>query len=180
MFSADVHFQDGMVLHQFPEGYKAPELPFYCIKWAIMGSPGPVWERDVCWLEYADIIHDEAGNELGFGVVWITIQSSSCQFIAVKLQVRQSFIWALHRAVNPPHLQILRIDREGMKDDVIMHCWWHHLWKKYPIITNLWWHKMREKGVVGLVTFDLIGLLRTNHIISEITMVNIWYWNIWC
>ena len=35
----------------------------------IMGSPGPVWERDVCWLEYADIIHDEAGNELGFGVV---------------------------------------------------------------------------------------------------------------
>lgn len=64
----DVHFQDGMVLHQFPEGYKAPELPFYCIKWAIMGSPGPVWERDVCWLEYADIIHDEAGNELGFGV----------------------------------------------------------------------------------------------------------------
>lgn len=64
----DVHFQDGMVLHQFPAGYKAPEVPFYSIKWAVMGGPGPVWERDVCWLEYGDIIHDEAGNELGFGV----------------------------------------------------------------------------------------------------------------
>jgi len=34
-----------------------------------MGSPGPVWERDVCWLEYGDIFTDEAGNEVGFGVV---------------------------------------------------------------------------------------------------------------
>lgn len=61
-----------MVLHQFPAGYKAPELPFYSIKWAVMGGPAaaPVWDRDVCWLEYGDIIHDEAGNELGFGVVW--------------------------------------------------------------------------------------------------------------
>lgn len=34
-----------------------------------MGSPGPVWERDVCWLEYGDIFTDEVGNEVGFGVV---------------------------------------------------------------------------------------------------------------
>ena len=39
-----------------------------------------------------------------------------------------------------------------------------------PVITNLWWHKMREKDVVGIVTFDLIGLLPTNHIIAYITM----------
>ena len=30
--------------------------------------------------------------------------------------------------------------------------------------------KMREKDVVGIVTFDLIGLLPTNHIIAHITM----------
>lgn len=67
--STDVHFQDGLVLHQFPAGYKVPEVPFYAIKWAVMGSPGPVWERDVCWLEYGDIFTDEVGNEVGFGVV---------------------------------------------------------------------------------------------------------------
>ena len=30
---------------------------------------------------------------------------------------------------------------------------------------NLQWHKTREKDVVGIVTFDLIVLLPTNHII---------------
>ena len=30
--------------------------------------------------------------------------------------------------------------------------------------------KMREKDVVGIVTFDLIGLLLTNHIIAYITL----------
>ena len=39
-----------------------------------------------------------------------------------------------------------------------------------PVITNLWWHKMSEKDVVGIATFDLIGLLPTNHIIAYITM----------
>ena len=29
--------------------------------------------------------------------------------------------------------------------------------------------KMREKDVVGIVTFDIIGLLPTNHIIPYIT-----------
>ena len=61
------------------------------------------------------------------------------------------------RAVNPPRLQILR---EGMIDDVIMHGTWRHLCKK-----------TRENDVVGIVTFDLIGSLPTNHIIVYITML---------
>ena len=65
-----------------------------------------------------------------------------------------------HRAVNPPRLQILRIDGEGMIDDTIMQGTWCHLRKKKG-----------EKDVVGIVTFDLIGLLATNHIIAYITMV---------
>lgn len=36
-----------------------------------------------------------------------------------------------HRAVNPQHLQILRIDKEGMIDDIITHSKWHHLYNKY-------------------------------------------------
>ena len=63
------------------------------------------------------------------------------------------------RAVNHPCLQILRIDGEGMIDDVIIHGTWGHLWKKTC-----------KKDVVGIVTFDLIGLLPTNHIIAYITM----------
>ena len=38
--------------------------------------------------------------------------------------------------------------------------------KKYPLtlfVTNLRWHKMCKKDVVVIVTFDLIGLLPTNH-----------------
>ena len=35
------------------------------------------------------------------------------------------------------------------------------------IITNLEWHKTHKKDVVGIVTFDLIGLLPTNHIILQ-------------
>ena len=63
------------------------------------------------------------------------------------------------RTVNPPRLQILRIDGEAMIDDVIMHGTLRHLWKK-----------THEKDVVGIVTFDLTGLLTTNHIIAYITM----------
>ena len=62
------------MLHKFPTSCKADgdHLPFYSIKWAIMGTPvpSPIWDRDVCWLEYADIIHDNEGKEIGFGVVW--------------------------------------------------------------------------------------------------------------
>ena len=37
-----------------------------------------------------------------------------------------------------------------------------------PITTNLRWHETHEKDVVGIVTFDLIGLLPTNHIIIKL------------
>ena len=46
------------------------------------------------------------------------------------------------RVVNPVHLQILRIDREGIIDDVIMQETWRHFVKKAC-----------EKDVVGIVTF---------------------------
>ena len=35
-----------------------------------------------------------------------------------------------------------------------------------PIVTNLRSHKMCEKDVVGIVIFELTGLLFTNHIIT--------------
>ena len=35
--------------------------------------------------------------------------------------------------------------------------------------------KMREKDIVGIVTFDLIGLLATNQVISYISMA---YWSL--
>ena len=67
---SDPQFQDGLMLHQFPRGYKHPDVPFYSIKWAVMGAPNtPVWLRDALWLEYGDIIKDEDGKEVGFGVV---------------------------------------------------------------------------------------------------------------
>ena len=37
-------------------------------------------------------------------------------------------------------------------------------------------NKTHEKDVVGIVTFDLIGLVPTNHIIAYITVV---YWSLW-
>jgi hypothetical protein len=68
----DFHFQDGLLLHKFPTGYKHPNVPFYSIKWGIMGmQSGPLWLRDVCWLEYGDLMLDENGEQMGFGVVCI-------------------------------------------------------------------------------------------------------------
>ena len=70
-------------------------------------------------------------------------------------------------------------DREGLIDDVITYDTWRHLRKKYsltPIITNLRWHKTREKDVVGIITFKLIGFLPTNHIIAYITMTSRSLW----
>ena len=64
------------------------------------------------------------------------------------------------RAVNPPRLQILRIYAIGMINDVIMQM-------AHDVICG---EKTREKDVVGIVTFDLISLLPTNHIIAYITM----------
>ena len=51
-------------------------------------------------------------------------------------------------------------------DDVIMHSVWRHFF----------FLKKREKDVVRIVTFDLIGLLPTNHIIPYITMA---YGSLW-
>ena len=67
---------------------------------------------------------------------------------------------ATARAVIPPRLQILRIDGEGMINDVIMTT-------AHDVVCE---KKMREKDDVGIVTFDLIGLLPTNHIIAYITI----------
>ena len=39
----------------------------------------------------------------------------------------------MYSAVNPQHLQILRIDRQGMIDDIMTHSTWHHLCKKYSL-----------------------------------------------
>ena len=73
------------------------------------------------------------------------------------------------RAVNPPRLQILRIDGEWVIDDVIMQGTWHHFLKK---------RKTHKKDVLLIVTFDqkLIGLLPSNHITAYITMA---YRSLW-
>ena len=67
-------------------------------------------------------------------------------------------------AVNPPHLQILRTDGESIIDDIIMH-------GTYFICEK----KTREKDVVGIVTFDLMGSLPINHSITYITVA---YWRL--
>ena len=56
------------------------------------------------------------------------------------------------RAVNPPRLQPLKIDGESVIDGFIMQVTWRHFLGK-----------TREKDVVLIVTFDLIGLLSTSH-----------------
>ena len=65
---------------------------------------------------------------------------------------------------------MLRIDREEMIDDVKTHSAWRQLGKTRDlgtrlIVTHSRWHKACENDDVGIVTFDLIGLLPTNHII---------------
>ena len=52
-------------------------------------------------------------------------------------------LWVVYMAVNPLSLQILRMSR-----DVIIH----------------------KKDVVGIVTFDQIGLLATNQVTAHISM----------
>ena len=67
-----------------------------------------------------------------------------------------TFVYIHMRGCQPP----TSIDGEWVIDDVIMEATWRHFWGK----------KRREKDVVLIVTFDLIGLLPTNHIIAYITM----------
>ena len=79
-----------------------------------------------------------------------------------------------HRAVNSPSLQILRIDGEGTIGDVIMHGTARHFWKKKKTRAK---KMLLEFDVVGIfVTFNLTGLLPSNHIIAYITMV---YRSLW-
>ena len=43
--------------------------------------------------------------------------------------------------------------------------WYRFLLIDYSgLAANLRWHKMHEKDVLGIVTFDLIGVLPTNHV----------------
>lgn len=108
----DAHFQDGLVLHQFPANYKAPQVPFYSIKWAVMGSPGPVWFRDVCWLEYGDIIIDETGNELGFGV-GSSITRPECptleNYKLVRAEILSTGYVFKHRVDDPGYMDIIYV-----------------------------------------------------------------------
>ena len=70
----------------------------------------------------------------------------------------------MFRAVNPPGLQIVRIDRTGMMNDIIIQLKAHNvICAKIPFDSHR--HKTCEKDVVGIVTFDLNGLLPSNHII---------------
>ena len=68
------------------------------------------------------------------------------------------------RAVNPPGLQIVGIDRAGMMNDVIIQLKAHNvICAKIPFDSHR--HKTCEQDVVGIVTFDLNGLLPSDHII---------------
>ena len=58
------------------------------------------------------------------------------------------------RAVNPRHLQIFRVDREGIIDDIIMHELING--QKTLVDSDCLEYLCRtlEKDVVGIVTFD--------------------------
>ena len=88
------------------------------------------------------------------------------------------YVWVCRtrlQAVNPQRLQILEDDR------------WRHnarhmtsFVQKYsftPIVTNLRSHKTCEKDVVGIVTFDLIGLLPTKRPIALLYYIMA-YWSL--
>ena len=67
------------------------------------------------------------------------------------------------RAVNPLRLQILRIDGEGMINDVIMHT-------AHDVIGE---KKTCKKDVVGIVTLDLIGLLPIPEFVRKCSMLTV-------
>ena len=60
---------------------------------------------------------------------------ASIDFIA-KIGFSQEWKSLHYRAVNPPRHQLLRIDREGMIDDVISHDKWRHLCQKMLVDSN--------------------------------------------
>ena len=77
-----------------------------------------------------------------------------------KHKIATSYLPTRRTYCQPSRLQILEIDGEWVIDDVMMQGTRRHFWGK----------KTREKDVVLIVTFDLIGLLPTNNIIAYVTM----------
>ena len=77
----------------------------------------------------------------------------------MSLDLMKNFPFALHQGCQPPTSSNIEnnYDGEGMIGDIIMH---GRLCKK----------KMRKKDVVGIVPFDVTGLLPTDHVIAYITM----------
>ena len=63
---------------------------------------------------------------------------------------------AVFRDVNPPCLQILRIDREGVIGDIIMHLTWRHLCQKYLLTLIV----MNLQCLTWLFYFSQITLLQ--------------------
>lgn len=104
----DAHFSDGLLLHQFPEKYRHPDVPFYAIKWAIFDAPGPVSARDVCWLEYGDIREDEYGNEFGFGVASSIVRPECPELSHLRL-IRAEMIssgYVFRKSEDPEYLNV--------------------------------------------------------------------------
>lgn len=81
---------------------------------------------------------------------------------ASQVSLRESYVF---RAVNTQRLQIVRTDRAGMMNDVIIQlkAYIMSFVQKIPFDSDR--HKTCEKDVVGIVSFDLIGFLPSNHII---------------
>ena len=71
----------------------------------------------------------------------------------------------MFRAVNTQRLQIVRTDRAGMMNDVIIQLKAYIMSSVQKIPFDSDRHKTCEKDVVGIVSFDLIGFLPSNHII---------------
>ena len=132
-----------------------------------------LWENCVPKIDHTRAIFSRLGNCFGTPSLWrfllVSIHNCDWQiFQGWNCGVGIVADWV--RAVNPPHLQILRIDRGRIIDDVIIHETWRHFCTK-----------TLEKDVIRIVTFDLIGLLPTNHITGYITMAYRSFWgNVQC
>ena len=96
---------------------------------------------------------------------------------------KMSITYTWHRTVNPEHLQMLRIDREGIIDDVIMHGTWRHWCNKKCAKKTL----LELYHLIWLVYFPFffsdfftqlhkLGSLRRSFLhFHFISVVHIWY-----
>ena len=132
----------------------------------------------VNWLHYRSVCYIEVRFSIKLGVFG-TVNTLS---VIERCLYYRDIVYVLSqvsRAVNLPCVQILRIDRKGVIDDVIMYDTWHHSCKNYlliPVVTNLQWPQNARKRCCWLCNFDLIGLLPSNHIVAYITMA---YRSLW-